>query len=58
MIGEGDKVVAMIRMTGVHKAEFMGIAPSGRTINVGGRTSSASKTAKWSSIGACWTRAH
>jgi ketosteroid isomerase-like protein len=24
MIGEGDKVVAMIRVTGVHKAEFMG----------------------------------
>jgi steroid delta-isomerase-like uncharacterized protein len=35
MIGEGDKVVAMCRMTGVHKAEFMGIAPSGQTINVG-----------------------
>jgi len=35
MVGEGDKVVAMCRMTGVHKAEFMGIAPSGRTINVG-----------------------
>jgi steroid delta-isomerase-like uncharacterized protein len=35
LIGEGDKVVAMCRMTGVHKAEFMGIAPSGQTINVG-----------------------
>jgi len=35
IIGEGDKVVAMVRMTGVHKAEFMGIPPSGRTINVG-----------------------
>lgn len=35
MIGEGDKVVAMVRMTGVHKAEFMGIPPSGRAINVG-----------------------
>ena len=35
MIGEGDEVVAMCRMTGVHKAEFMGIAPSGRAINVG-----------------------
>ena len=35
MIGEGDMVVAMCRLTGVHKAEFMGIAPSGRTINVG-----------------------
>jgi steroid delta-isomerase-like uncharacterized protein len=35
MIGEGDKVVAMLRMTGVHKGEFMGIPPSGRTINVG-----------------------
>ena len=35
MIGEGDKVVAMCRMTGVHKGEFMGIALSGQTINVG-----------------------
>jgi steroid delta-isomerase-like uncharacterized protein len=35
VIGEGDTVVAMCRMTGVHKAEFMGIAPSGQTINVG-----------------------
>ncbi len=35
MIGEGDTVVAMLRMTGVHKAEFMGIPPSGRAINVG-----------------------
>ena len=34
MIAEGDKVVAMCRMTGDHKAEFMGIAPSGQTINV------------------------
>ena len=36
MIGEGDTVIAMCRLTGVHKAEFMGIAPSGRTLNVGG----------------------
>ena len=36
MISEGDKVVAMFRLTGVHKAEFMGSAPSGRTLNVGG----------------------
>jgi steroid delta-isomerase-like uncharacterized protein len=35
MIGEGDMVVAMCRMTGVHKAEFMGIATSGHAINVG-----------------------
>ena len=35
MIGEGDKVVAMLRMTGVHKAEFMWIPLSGRPINVG-----------------------
>lgn len=35
MIGEGDNVVAMSRITGVHKGEFMGIAPTGRTINVG-----------------------
>ena len=35
MIGEGDMVFAMCRLTGVHKAEFTGIAPSGRTINVG-----------------------
>ncbi len=35
MIGEGDKVVVLCRMTGVHKADFMGIARSGQTINVG-----------------------
>jgi len=35
IIGEDDMVVALVRMTGVHKADFMGIPPSGRTINVG-----------------------
>jgi steroid delta-isomerase-like uncharacterized protein len=35
MISEGDKVVAMCRMTGVHQADFMGVAASGQTINVG-----------------------
>ncbi len=35
MVCEGDKVVAMCRMTGVHKADFMGIARSGQSINVG-----------------------
>jgi steroid delta-isomerase-like uncharacterized protein len=35
MIGEGDKVFALVRLTGVHRAEFMGVPSSGRAINVG-----------------------
>lgn len=36
MISEGDRVVARIRITGVHRAEFIGIPPSGRAIDVAG----------------------
>jgi steroid delta-isomerase-like uncharacterized protein len=35
LTAEGDMVVALVRMTGVHKADFMGIPASGRAINVG-----------------------
>jgi steroid delta-isomerase-like uncharacterized protein len=35
MIAEGDKVFALARMTGTHRAEFMGVPPSGRAIDVG-----------------------
>ena len=35
MIAEGDKVSVRARMTGTHRAEFMGIPATGRTINVG-----------------------
>ncbi len=35
LIAEGDKVSARIRMTGTHRAEFMGIPATGRTIDVG-----------------------
>jgi steroid delta-isomerase-like uncharacterized protein len=35
MIAEGDKVFALVRLTGTHRTEFMGIPASGRAINVG-----------------------
>jgi steroid delta-isomerase-like uncharacterized protein len=35
MISEGDMVFALVRLTGVHQAEFMGVPSSGRAINVG-----------------------
>jgi steroid delta-isomerase-like uncharacterized protein len=35
MIAEGDKVFALVRLTGIHRAEFMGVPPSGRAIDVG-----------------------
>jgi steroid delta-isomerase-like uncharacterized protein len=34
IIAGGDKVVARVRATGTHKGEFMGIAPTGRQMNV------------------------
>ena len=34
MIAEGDKVCARVRLTGIHQAEFMGVPPSGRAIDV------------------------
>ena len=36
VIGEGDTVVAYWTNTGTHQGEFMGIAPSGRTITISG----------------------
>lgn len=36
MIAEGDKVVYRYSMRGTHQAEFMGIAATGRSINVTG----------------------
>jgi steroid delta-isomerase-like uncharacterized protein len=35
MIAEGDMVFALVRMKGIHQAEFMGVPASGRAIDVG-----------------------
>ena len=34
IIDGGDKVAARVRLTGTHKGEFMGMPPTGRTIDV------------------------
>jgi steroid delta-isomerase-like uncharacterized protein len=38
VIAEGDKVVTRIRLRGTHRAELMGIAPTGKPIEVKGIT--------------------
>ena len=35
IIAEGDKVSVLARLTGIHRAEFMGVAASGHPIDVG-----------------------
>ena len=35
MIAEGDMVFALVTLTGIHQAEFLGVPPSGRAISVG-----------------------
>jgi predicted ester cyclase len=35
LVAESDTVVAMLRMTGTQRGEFMGVSSTGRTINVG-----------------------
>ena len=34
VLASGDKVVARVRATGTHQGEFMGMPPSGRTVDV------------------------
>ncbi len=34
MIAEGDKLFVLARLTGTQRGEFMGIPPTGKTINV------------------------
>ncbi len=34
LIGEGDKVVARVRMTGTHTGNFWGIPPTGKRVNL------------------------
>jgi steroid delta-isomerase-like uncharacterized protein len=35
IIAEGDKVVARSTWSGTHKGEFMGVAPTGKSISIG-----------------------
>jgi len=34
MIGEGDKVAAIITVTGTHKGELSGVPPSGKPVSI------------------------
>lgn len=36
MISEGDKVVGRFLMRGTHRSEFMGVAPTGRSVTMSG----------------------
>jgi predicted ester cyclase len=36
IFGAGDKVVTRFTMRGTHEGDFMGLAPTGRTVEVGG----------------------
>lgn len=36
LISEGDKVVGRFLMRGTHRGEFMGVAPTGRSVTMGG----------------------
>jgi steroid delta-isomerase-like uncharacterized protein len=36
VLAEGDRTVAWITGTGTHTGEFQGVAPTGRTVSVGG----------------------
>ena len=56
VIAEGDKVSVLARLTGIHRAEFMGVAASGHPIDVGVATGCVSRTAGWPSTGVSWTR--
>lgn len=38
MVAEGDRVVVQWMARGTHKGEYLGIAPSGKSINIGGLT--------------------
>ena len=35
LVGEGDKVVARLRGRGTHRGDFMGIPPTGKSVDVG-----------------------
>lgn len=34
LLAEGDRVALRLRLTGTHRAEFMGVAPSGRAVTM------------------------
>lgn len=36
LVSEGDKVVGRFLMRGTHRGEFMGVAPTGRSVTMGG----------------------